>query len=77
MLVLKDDVLPMNSYTRLEDGPISWIAKDSSKPGRTEAGGVRFVVQASPRWSRENLEKSSNIKKNAVNKIATMPADVA
>ena len=60
MLVLKDDVLPMSSYTRLENGPISWIAKDSSKPGRTEAGGVRFVVQASPRWSRNNLEKSSD-----------------
>ncbi|WP_119157635.1 NAD(P)/FAD-dependent oxidoreductase [Caldimonas tepidiphila] len=38
-------------------GPLAWIARDESKPGRDAAGGlVRWVVQAGAEWSREHLE---------------------
>lgn len=35
---------------RLAESPLSWIARDSSKPGRPE--GERWVLHASPSWSR-------------------------
>lgn len=35
-------------------GPLSWIARDSSKPGRAE--GERWVLHASAEWSSEHLE---------------------
>jgi predicted NAD/FAD-dependent oxidoreductase len=35
-------------------GPLSWIARDSSKPGRP--GGERWVVHAGPYFSRAHLE---------------------
>ena len=36
------------------EGPLAWIARNAAKPGRPEAEA--WVVQASPDWSRENLE---------------------
>lgn len=42
-----------------DDGSaLSWIAQDSSKPGRGGAGHVAWVAQAGPAWSRANLELS-------------------
>jgi len=41
--------------SRSDDGPLSWIACDSSKPGRDTQGA--WVAQAGPDWSRENLER--------------------
>jgi predicted NAD/FAD-dependent oxidoreductase len=38
------------------DEPLSWIAQDSSKPGRPDAGPVAWVAQASPAFSAEHLE---------------------
>ncbi|TVR69568.1 MAG: FAD-dependent oxidoreductase [Spirochaetaceae bacterium] len=38
----------------LEGGILSWAARNSSKPGRPP--GEAWVLHASPRWSRENLE---------------------
>ena len=35
-------------------GPLSWVARNSSKPGRGEA--ETWVVHAAPGWSREHLE---------------------
>jgi hypothetical protein len=35
-------------------GPLSWICRNTSKPGRT--GEEAWVVHASPDWSREHLE---------------------
>jgi predicted NAD/FAD-dependent oxidoreductase len=40
------------------DGPLSWIARNSSKPGRPP--GETWVVHASPDWSLENLERSAD-----------------
>lgn len=38
-------------------GPLSWLARDSSKPGRPE--GERWVLHASPEWSRAHLEDAA------------------
>ena len=38
----------------IEDHPLSWVARDDSKPNRPK--GVRWVLHASPTWSREHLE---------------------
>lgn len=43
------------SRIKLNEGPISWIARDSDKPGR----GVdkeTWVVHASPDWTREHIK---------------------
>ncbi len=37
----------------LDDSQLSWVARDSSKPGRSE--GERWVLHASAAWSQENL----------------------
>jgi predicted NAD/FAD-dependent oxidoreductase len=40
-----------------DKGPIAWIARNSSKPGRP-AGQETFVVHASPDWSRAHLDET-------------------
>ncbi|MCC9643712.1 NAD(P)-binding protein [Rhodopirellula sp. JC740] len=51
----------------INEGPLSWIARNDAKPGRadgsndeiaTEAAS-RWVLHASAEWSREHLERSS------------------
>lgn len=37
-----------------DGGPLSWIARDGSKPGRPDAEA--WVVHASPEWSADHLE---------------------
>jgi len=37
-------------------GPLSWVARDSSKPGRP--AGDRWVLHMGPRWSRVHVEDS-------------------
>lgn len=37
-------------------GPLSWVARDSSKPGRPD--GERWVVHAGPEYSRDRIESS-------------------
>lgn len=47
--------VPVNwQAAALVDSPLSWIARDSSKPGRPE--GERWVLHGSPEWSRRHLE---------------------
>ncbi len=48
---------------RFEDGPISWAARNSSKPAR--GGAETWVLHASPTWSRSHLEDE----KEAVEKM--------
>ncbi len=38
----------------LDDSQLSWVARDSSKPGRSE--GERWVLHASAAWSQVNLQ---------------------
>ncbi|MEO1272453.1 MAG: FAD-dependent oxidoreductase, partial [Myxococcota bacterium] len=45
--------LPFDAAT-VHDSPLAWIAHDSHKPHRPP--GERWVLQASPRWSRHYLE---------------------
>ena len=41
----------------VNDGPLRWIARDSSKPGRTEhAGQETWLLHASAEWSEAHLE---------------------
>ena len=39
----------------ITDSPLSWAARDSSKPGR-DAEPETWTLHASPEWSEENLE---------------------
>lgn len=36
-------------------GPLAWIARDSSKPGRPPSAGGAWILHARPAWSQENL----------------------
>lgn len=56
--------LPTPVRTWRSDGAISWAACNSSKPGRT--GPDAWVVQASPAWSRQNLEADAAWVKDAL-----------
>ena len=42
---------------RRTNGPIAWVARDSSKPGRPN-GIATLVAHASAQWSRDHLEDS-------------------
>ncbi len=39
----------------VQDSPLSWIARNDSKPGRSAAPNC-WVLHASPAWSREHIE---------------------
>lgn len=43
---------------KLDDGPLAFIARDSSKPNRPD-GAVTWVAQASPAWSAAHLEEDT------------------
>ena len=40
------------------DDPLSWIAQDSSKPGRPQGVAAQWVAQAGEAFSMEHLEKT-------------------
>ena len=42
----------------IKNSPLSWVARDGSKPGRTEPGA--WVLQATPDWSQEHLDDPPN-----------------
>ena len=42
-----------------KDGPLAWIARNSSKPGRD--GSEAWVLHAGPAWSRERLEDPAGL----------------
>lgn len=39
-------------------GPLAWLAKQSSKPGRAPVAGESWVLHASAEWSRAHLEEA-------------------
>lgn len=45
--------LPFEAGFPLE-GPLRWIARDSSKPGRSDAEG--WILHATPKWSGEHID---------------------
>lgn len=48
----------------VNDGPLSWVAHEPSKPGRSEA--ERYVLHASRDWSLEHLERDTEYVQNAL-----------
>ena len=57
MLAFEGAVAFQGESLRREAGPIAWIARNSSKPGRP-MGQETFVVHASPDWSRAHLDET-------------------
>jgi predicted NAD/FAD-dependent oxidoreductase len=43
----------------VHDSPLSWVARDASKPGRPQA--ETWVLHGSPEWSEQNLELDSDV----------------
>ncbi|MEM8935547.1 MAG: FAD-dependent oxidoreductase [Pseudomonadota bacterium] len=58
MIAFDERINAAQSVFQPESGAFSWIAKNSSKPGR-EHGIETWVAHASPTWSQENLELSA------------------
>lgn len=54
------DKLPvtLDCWRNDDDGPLSWAARNVSKPGRR--GPEAWVLQASPDWSSRNLEAAEH-----------------
>ena len=50
-----DDDLGVDAV-HFESGPLAWVARESSKPGRRPGG--RWTLHASEAWTREHLEES-------------------
>ncbi len=44
-----------SDVSRRSDGPIAWVSRDTSKPGRA-TDVTTLVVHASPEWTRDHLE---------------------
>lgn len=45
----------------INDGPLRWVARDSSKPGRTVPPGTEtWLLHASPEWSDAHIEDSAD-----------------
>ncbi|MGE4070009.1 MAG: NAD(P)/FAD-dependent oxidoreductase [Lysobacterales bacterium] len=55
LMLAFDQALPIDfDGAFVNAGPLSWVARDSSKPGRPE--GERWLVHAGPMFSRETFE---------------------
>jgi len=59
MLALDDHVKLEFDGVTLDDKVISWVARDSSKPGR--APGERWVIHACPQWSEEHFQTNEDV----------------
>lgn len=40
----------------VQDSPLSWVARDDSKPGRTRGVGETWVLHAGGEWSADHIE---------------------
>lgn len=55
LMCLFDNPLPVDwDGARLETGPLGWVARDGSKPGRVRVES--WVLHASPDWSRRHID---------------------
>jgi predicted NAD/FAD-dependent oxidoreductase len=61
MLVAFDPLLDVVGHdaVALDGGPVSWIARNTSKPGRE--GLDAWTLHASPEWSAANLEAAPDV----------------
>ncbi len=53
MVMFEEEVMVDFEAAYLSDGPLAWVVRDSSKPGRPK--GECWVLHATERWSREQL----------------------
>lgn len=44
----------------VHDSSLSWVARNSSKPGRSQLAGETWTLHASAAWSDENLERPAD-----------------
>ncbi|MEL6473223.1 MAG: FAD-dependent oxidoreductase [Pseudomonadota bacterium] len=58
MLAFSEPIDSGFDAARRDGGPIAWLARNSSKPGRDD--GETWVVHASPDWSRDHLEDTAD-----------------
>jgi predicted NAD/FAD-dependent oxidoreductase len=58
-----------------DGGPLRWIARNSSKPGR--APGETWVVHAGHEWSQDNLERPADVVSDALTTAFFAAAGVA
>lgn len=56
MMLAFNEATPAPDLLRPDDGPLRWIARDSSRPGRA-ATPECWVAHATPEWSRDHLEQ--------------------
>lgn len=56
------------AFINLDDSPLSWISRNSSKPGRRSAPPYTWVLHASHAWSTQHLEASKEEVANALYK---------
>ncbi|MEM8813571.1 MAG: FAD-dependent oxidoreductase [Pseudomonadota bacterium] len=56
MIAFNKPIFPEADLVRPDRGPIAWLARNGSKPGRPDASDC-WVAHASPDWSRTHLEE--------------------
>jgi len=49
-----DGLVPGIDTLRLTEGPLSWISRETSRPGEA-SGPVRYTLHAAPDWSTQHL----------------------
>ncbi|WP_106751581.1 NAD(P)/FAD-dependent oxidoreductase [Pannonibacter carbonis] len=54
-----EETLPGPDRYSFPEGPLSWLARNSAKPGRDPVPEA-WVIHASPAWSRQHLELSAD-----------------
>lgn len=65
MLAFEQAILPEQDLLRDRDAPVTWAARNSSKPDRPEAPDS-WVLQAHPQWSAGFLEASPEARVGAL-----------
>lgn len=58
MLLLQKPLFEDHDAAFINEGPLSWVSSQSSRPGRPAADA--WVLHASPEWSSRHLEKPAN-----------------
>ncbi len=44
----------------VEGGPVAWVAREASKPGRMGEGPSAWVLHSAPAWTRKHLENTAD-----------------
>ncbi len=65
LMLAFDDRQPGADTRTLEEGPLAWIARDSSRPGRSPLPDG-WVAHATPSWSSDHLEHEPHFVRSAL-----------